>query len=56
MSARTERIRKLLNELNIGTHKERVGDAIAELLEESEDLAAKVSDLEDRVTALEEAS
>lgn len=46
---RNERIAKLLNSLNLGTQKEKVGEFILELVE-------KVDDLETRLAALEGAS
>ena len=47
MKARKEKIRELVNSLNLGTQKEKVGDLLIELVERVESLEARVQALED---------
>lgn len=46
MSAKLERIRRLVNKLNIGANKEKLGDVLVDIIAEIEDLKARVEELE----------
>lgn len=56
MKARKDKIRELVNGLNLGTQKEKVGDLLIELLERVDSLENKAAALEDRVADLEDDS
>lgn len=45
-----DEIRRILNNLNLGTSKLKVGDVVADLIIENESLKARVQDLEDAAT------